>query len=154
VVIVTGAGEKAFVAGADIAAMSTMTPLEARAFVGLGQGVMLAIEEAPFITIAAINGYALGGGLELALSCDLIYASDNAKLGLQESGLGIIPGFGGTGKLRERVRFHRAMELILSGRQISAEDARQLGLVLDVFPQKELPSKVDEVALKLSKKGY
>jgi enoyl-CoA hydratase len=153
VAIITGAGEKAFVAGADIVSMSEMSPLEARAFVELGQGLMRTIEEAPCLTIAAVNGFALGGGLELALSCDLIYASENAKLGLPETNLGIIPGFGGTVRLQQRVGMHRALEMILSGKPVSAQEAKALGLVLEVFPQAELLSRVKEIASKLSKKG-
>ncbi len=153
VAIVTGAGDKAFVAGADIAAMSEMSPLQARAFVELGQSVMKAIEEAPFISIAAVNGFALGGGLELALSCDLIYASDNARLGLPETNLGIVPGFGGTVRLPQKIGMHRAMDLILTGRHMNAVEAKSSGLVLDIFSQAELISKVKEIAHKISKKG-
>lgn len=153
VAIITGAGDKAFVAGADIAAMSTMNPLEARAFVELGQGVMQTISEAPFLTIAAVNGFALGGGLELAVSCDLIYAAENAKFGAPETNLGIIPGFGGTVNITERVGMHRAMDLILTGRMISAVEAKNWGLALEVFPAAELMPKVQEIAGKLAKKG-
>lgn len=153
VAILTGSGEKAFVAGADIVSMSEMTPLQARSFVELGQGLMQTIEASSFVTIAAVNGFALGGGLELALSCDLIYASENAKLGLPETNLGIIPGFGGTLRLVQRVGMHRAMQMILTGQSISAEAAKQTGLVLDVYPQAELMNKVNEVAGSLSKKG-
>jgi enoyl-CoA hydratase len=153
VAVLTGAGEKAFVAGADVVAMSEMTPLQARAFVELGQGLMQTIEAAPCITIAAVNGFALGGGLELALSCDLIYASDNAKLGLPETNLGIIPGFGGTVRLLHRVGLQRAMEMILTGVPIHAQDAKSSGLVADVFAQAEFMSKVQVIASSLSKKG-
>ncbi len=153
VCIFTGAGEKAFVAGADIAAMADFTPMQARTFVELGQGVMQTIEQAPFVTIAAVNGFALGGGLELALSCDLIYASNVAKLGLPETNLGIVPGFGGTSNLVYRVGFHHAMDLILTGKTISADEAKAIGLVLDTYAPAELISKVTDVATKISKKG-
>ncbi|MDB5038913.1 MAG: Enoyl-CoA hydratase [Bacteriovoracaceae bacterium] len=153
VAIITGAGDKAFVAGADIASMSEMNPLQARAFVELGQGLMQTIEASPFITIAAVNGFALGGGLELAISCDLIYASENAKLALPETNLGIIPGFGGTVRLSQKIGMHRAMEMILQGRTITAIEAKAIGLVLDVLPQADLLPKVKELAQKLSKKG-
>ncbi len=153
VVILTGAGDKAFVAGADISSMAEFGPLDARTFVELGQGVMQTIEEAPFVTIAAINGFALGGGLELALACDLLYASDTAKLGLPETNLGIVPGFGGTQNLLQRVGMHRSLEMILTGKTISAAEAKAIGLVLDVFPASELSSRVHEIATKMSKKG-
>lgn len=151
--ILTGAGDKAFVAGADIVSMSEMGPLEARSFVELGQGVMQTIEASSFVTIAAVNGFALGGGLELALSCDLIYASENAKLGLPETNLGIIPGFGGTFRLPQRVGVQRAMEMILTGKSFSAETAKAMGLVLEVFSQADLLTKARETAIGLSKKG-
>lgn len=153
VVIFTGAGPKAFVAGADIAAMAEMNALEARAFVEFGQGVIRAIEEAPFISIAAVNGFALGGGCELAMACDLIYASENAKLGLPETNLGIIPGFGGTVNLTARVGFHRALEMALTGKMVSAAEAKAFGLVLEVYKPDELMPKVNELAEMLSKKG-
>jgi enoyl-CoA hydratase len=153
VVVITGAGEKAFVAGADIASMSQMGPMEARAFVEMGQGVMQTLEEAPFISIAAVNGFCLGGGLELALSCDLIYGSAQSKYGAPETNLGIVPGFGGTVNLVARAGFHRAMDLILSGRIIGAEDAKACGLILEIFSAADLMPKVDEIAKNLSKKG-
>ena len=153
VVIFTGAGEKAFVAGADIAAMKGMSALKARAFAELGQNVIRLIEEAPFISIAMVNGFALGGGLELALACDLIYASDNAKLGAPETNLGIIPGFGGTANITRRIGFHRSMDLILTGRMITAEVAKAWGLVLEVYSPKDLKTKVEETANLLAAKG-
>lgn len=153
VVILTGAGDKAFVAGADIASMSEMNPNQARAFVELGQGVMKSLEEAPFVSIAAVNGFCLGGGLELALSCDLIYGSSISKYGAPETNLGIIPGFGGTANLVSRAGFHRAMDLILTGRIISSEEAKQCGLILEVFQITDLMPKVEEIANALAKKG-
>lgn len=153
VVIFTGGGEKAFVAGADIAAMSAMKPEEAKKFSEFGQSVIQFIEEAPFISIAAVNGFALGGGLELALACDLIYASTSAKFGLPETNLGIIPGFGGTVNLIPRAGYARAMEMILTGRMISAEEAKTFGIALELFQPADLIPKVNEIAEKLSKKG-
>lgn len=153
VVILTGDGPKAFVAGADIKQMSQMSPIQARTFAELGQGVIQLLEQSPFITIAAVNGFALGGGLELAVACDLIYASSNAKLGAPETNLGIIPGFGGTTNILTRCGFHRAMELILTGKTISAQEAHQMGLVLEVLEPAQLMAKVEEVASLLSKKG-
>jgi len=153
VAVFTGAGEKAFVAGADIKKMQTMTALQASAFSELGQGVVRLIEDSPFITIAAVNGFALGGGLELALACDLIYAADHSKFGAPETNLGIIPGFGGTVNLYDRVGFQHSMELILSGRTISADEAKRIQLVADVFPKDELMNEVMKRAQNLSQKG-
>jgi len=153
VAVFTGSGPKAFVAGADIAAMAEMDALQARKFVELGQSVMTSIENAPFISIAAVNGFALGGGCELAMACDLIYASENAKMGLPETNLGIIPGFAGTVNLTARVGFHRALEMTLTGKMISAHEAKTFGLVLEVFKPEELLPKVLELAQTLAKKG-
>ncbi|MDB4995598.1 MAG: Enoyl-CoA hydratase [Myxococcaceae bacterium] len=153
VVILTGAGEKAFVAGADIAAMSTMTTTEARAFAGLGHTVMHAIEAAHFPVIGAINGFALGGGCELALACDFLYASDKAKLGQPEVNLGVIPGFGGTQRLARRVGLARARELCMTGDIVGAEDALRMGLVNAVVPHAELLDRVRAVATKIASKG-
>ena len=138
VLIVTGEGEKAFIAGADIQAMQNMTPLQMNDFCALGQRVALALEEAPFVTIAAVNGYALGGGLEMALSCDFIYSSDGAKLGLPEVTLGLIPGFGGTQRLCRAIGNRAAKELIMTGRIISASEAHELGIVNSILPLEDL----------------
>lgn len=127
--ILTGSGEKSFIAGADIKEMMEMTHTEMLQFCELGQEVTLALEKAPFLTIAAVNGYALGGGLEMALACDFIYASKNAKLGLPEISLGIIPGFGGTQRLSRIVGTRQAKELIMSGRTFTAEEAKAWGIV-------------------------
>jgi enoyl-CoA hydratase len=153
VVVITGSGEKAFVAGADIKQMANFNTLQAGAFAELGQGVIQLIEEAPFISIACVNGFALGGGLELALACDLIYCSDNAKFGAPETNLGIIPGFGATINLVHRVGAHRASELILRGHTISAEEAKNIGLTLEVFEKAQLREKVGQIAKDLSDKG-
>lgn len=127
--ILTGAGEKSFIAGADIKEMMEMSHTEMLQFCELGQEVTLALEKAPFLTLAAVNGYALGGGLEMALACDFIYAAKNAKLGLPEVALGIIPGFGGTQRLARAVGTRLAKELIMSGRTFSAEEAKVWGIV-------------------------
>ena len=128
-VILTGAGEKAFVAGADISAMASLGPRQARAFAERGQGLAAAIETLPVPVIAAVNGFALGGGLELLLACDFALASTAAKLGLPEVSLGVIPGFGGTQRLTRRIGIGRARELIYTGNTVTAEEALRLGLV-------------------------
>ncbi len=151
--ILTGAGDKAFAAGADIAGMSTMTVAQAKAFADLGHRVGALFEALPFPVIAAVNGFALGGGCELALACDFIYASDRAKLGQPEVNLGVIPGFGGTQRLARRVGDARARELCMTGDTLSAEEARSLGLVNAVVPHAELLGKVREVAKKIASKG-
>ncbi len=136
--ILTGGGEKAFVAGADIAAMSKMSPEEARAFAALGHRTLAALEALPLVTIAAVNGFALGGGCELAMACDLVYASEKAKFGQPEVKLGLVPGFGGTQRLTRRVGLMRAKELILSGETYDAAAARAMGLALEVLPPERL----------------
>jgi enoyl-CoA hydratase len=151
--IVTGGGEKAFVAGADIAEMAEFTPARAREFAGIGHRVFHLMESLNIPTIAAVNGFALGGGCELALSCDLIYASEKAKFGLPEVGLGVIPGFGGTQRLTRLVGRVRAKELIFTGDIIDAAKAKEIGLVLDTFPPEKLMAHCREVAGKLMKKG-
>lgn len=135
--IITGSG-KAFVAGADISQMSLMNSAEAAAFGDLGAGVFRKIETLPFPVIAAVNGFALGGGCELAMSCDFIYASDRAKFGQPETGLGITPGFSGTQRLPRRVGIGMAKELIYTGKIIDANEALQIGLVNKVFSPEEL----------------
>jgi enoyl-CoA hydratase len=149
VLIVTGAGEKAFVAGADIAGMAGMSASEGEAFGKLGQSVFAALEALPLPVIAAVNGFALGGGCELALACDFIYASDKAKFGQPEVKLGIIPGFGGTQRLARRVGLGMARELIYTGRMIGPEEALRIGLVNAVAPRRELMDRVMETAKSL-----
>jgi enoyl-CoA hydratase len=153
VLIVTGAGEKAFVAGADIAEMATMGPQQARSFSVLGHRVFEKLESLPVPTIAAVNGFALGGGMELALACDLIYASDRARFGQPEVNLAVIPGFGGTQRLPRKIGPMRALELCFTGDQVTAEKALEFGLALAVFPAAELLARVDEVAKKIVAKG-
>lgn len=152
VLVVTGAGSKAFVAGADIAEMKDMTAEEAREFSGLGHRVFALLESMPKPVIAAINGYALGGGCELALACDLRFAGDWAKIGQPEIGLGIIPGFGGTRRLTRLVGRGRALEMILGGDRIDAATALKIGLVERVYPPEELMPKTMEFARRLA--GY
>jgi enoyl-CoA hydratase len=152
-VIVTGAGDKAFVAGADIAEMSKMSEAEGRAFAELGQAAFASLEALPVPVIAAVNGFALGGGCELALACDFIYASSHAKFGQPEVKLGVIPGFGGTQRLSRRVGLGMARELIYTGRMIGPEEALRIGLVNAVFPRAELLAKVQETALSLTSVG-
>lgn len=136
--LLTGAGEKAFVAGADIAAMRSMTPAEALAFAERGHGVGDRLAALKVPTIAAVNGFALGGGCELALACDFIYAAEHAKFGQPEVKLGVIPGFGGTQRLARRVGLARAIELCLSGAIIDANEAARIGLVNRVVARGEL----------------
>ena len=144
--IVTGAGDKAFVAGADIAAMSGMSRGQAHAFAELGQSTFALLEALPMPVIAAVNGFALGGGCELALACDFIYASSHAKFGQPEVKLGVIPGFGGTQRLSRRVGLGMARELVYTGKLIGPEEALRIGLVNAVFPHAELMTKVTETA--------
>lgn len=150
--IVTGEGDRAFVAGADISAMVTMTATEGHAFSALGLGVMRRLETLPIPVIAAVNGFALGGGTELALACDLIIAADKAKFGQPEINLGIIPGFGGTQRLARRIGLPRARELIYSGDMIDAETAFRMGLANKVVPLAELLNEAKALAQKLASK--
>jgi enoyl-CoA hydratase len=151
--VLTGAGEKAFVAGADIAAMAQMTPLAARRFAERAHGVLARLELLPVPTLAAVNGFALGGGCELALACDLVYASERARFGQPEVSLGLIPGFGGTQRLARRVGAMRALEMVLTGDHYDAARAKEMGLVLDVLPADRLVAFVKEQARKISGKG-
>jgi enoyl-CoA hydratase len=136
--VITGAGDKAFVAGADIAAMSRLGPAEAREFAAMAHRTLSLLESLPIVTIAAVNGFALGGGCELAMACDLIYASERARFGQPEVNLGLIPGFGGTQRLTRRVGLMRAKELILSGEPVDAATAKAIGLALEVLPADKL----------------
>lgn len=137
-VVVTGAGEKSFVAGADIGEMSSLTRAEGEAFGKKGNDLFRMIETFPIPVIAAVNGYALGGGCELALCCDIRICSENAQFGQPEVGLGITPGFGGTQRLVRAVGPGRAKEMIYTARSIKAEDALRAGLVNAVYPPAEL----------------
>ena len=136
--ILTGAGEKSFVAGADIGAMSTMTKAEGTAFGKKGNDIFLKIEKFPIPVIAAINGFALGGGCEISMSCDIRICSDNAMFGQPEVGLGITPGFGGTQRLARLVGAGMAKQLIYTARNIDAAEAKRIGLVNEVYPLADL----------------
>lgn len=137
-ILVTGSGEKAFCAGADIKKMAAMTSSECEAFISLGQQTLKTLESAPAITIAALNGLTLGGGLELALACDFIFAAKGIKIGLPEVGLGLIPGFGGTQRLTKYLGSRIAMEFILSAQIFDAEKALSMGLINGCLSQEEL----------------
>jgi enoyl-CoA hydratase len=153
VVALTGAGDKAFVAGADIAEMVDLTPVQAHAFSEMGGALGHAIETSSKPWIAAVNGFALGGGCELALACDFIYASDTAKLGQPEVKLGVIPGFGGTQRLARRVGVAKAKELCMTGDTINAAEALRIGLVDAVVPAAELMDKVKALAARIAANG-
>ncbi|MBA3956876.1 MAG: enoyl-CoA hydratase/isomerase family protein [Parachlamydiaceae bacterium] len=145
-VILTGAGKKAFIAGADIKEMQVLSHPQLLQFCEMGQRVANALETAPFLTLAAINGYALGGGLEMALACDFAYASSTAQLGLPEITLGLIPSFGGTVRLANAVGMRQAKELIFSGKLFSAATAEKLGIINQVCePDRLLQECLDSV---------
>jgi enoyl-CoA hydratase len=146
VAIITGAGDKAFVAGADIGAMATLSPEEAKKLSEKGHRICASIEDASFPVIGAVNGFALGGGCELALACDFLYASERAKFGQPEVKLGVIPGFGGTQRLARRVGLGLARELCYTGATIDAQTALRIGLVNAVFPASDLLPKTLDVA--------
>lgn len=152
VVILTGAG-KAFVAGADIAEMAEMSPREAQFFAEIGGAIGMDIEESCKPYIAAVNGFALGGGCELALACDFIYASEKAKLGQPEVKLGVIPGFGGTQRLSRRVGLAKAKELVFTGDIISAAEGLRIGLVDALVAPEELLPKAKETAARIVANG-
>jgi enoyl-CoA hydratase len=152
-IVLTGAGEKAFVAGADIQGLSRQGVLDGRDNARTGQALTLRIEESPKPVLAAINGFALGGGLELALACDLRFCSTNSKLGLPEVGLGIIPGYGGTQRLPRLLGQGLALQLILTGDPITAEEAHRIGLVNGVFAPAELLPAVKAVAARIVSRG-
>jgi enoyl-CoA hydratase len=152
--IFTGEGDKAFIAGADIKEMLPMDHLDMLDFCTLGQRVANALEAAPFLTIAAVNGYALGGGLEMALACDFIYANHHAKLGLPEVTLGIIPGFGGTQRLSRAIGTRLAKEMIMSGMTLTAERAREIGIVNHVCAPEDLLKDCFATASKITAHSY
>ena len=145
VVILTGAG-RSFVAGADIGQMKDLTPVQAKKFGSYGNQVFLKLENFPKPVIAAVNGFALGGGCELSMACDIRLASEKAKFGQPEVGLGITPGFGGTQRLPRIVGVSKAMELILTAKTIKADEAKAIGLVSEVYPAEELMDKAMELA--------
>lgn len=151
--VLTGAGDKSFVAGADINEMKNLSPIEAEYFSTLGHRVMDLIASLRVPVIAAVNGYALGGGLELALACDFIYASENASFGLVETKLGLIPGFGGIARLSQRVGIAYAKEMIYSGAQINASEALRIGLVNRVVGEGEVLESAKNLADKIAERG-
>lgn len=153
VVLLTGGGDKAFVAGADISEMSRFTPLQALEFSTFGHGVLELIERLPQPVIGVVNGFALGGGCELAMACDLLVAADTAKLGQPEVNLGIIPGYGGTQRLPRLVGRNVAKELVLTGDMITAQRAYEIGLVNRVVPAAELMKTAREIAGRILSKG-
>jgi enoyl-CoA hydratase len=153
VLIMTGSGEKAFVAGADIAEMKGMNSIEALNFSKLGHLTLKMIQDLDRPVIAAVNGYALGGGTEIAIACDFAYASENARFGLPEVTLGIFPGFGGTQRLPRLIGKGKAKELILTGKMITAQEAYQMGIVNRVFPQAFLMEETKKVALQIAANG-
>ena len=155
-VILTGAkgeGRESFIAGADIKEMKNYTPLEAEYFSQKGHKVLEGLASLPMPVIAAVNGFALGGGLELALACDFIYASENALLGLVETDLGLIPGFGGIARLSRRVGAARAKEYIFSAAKLSADKAKDVNLVNEVVPEGEVVDAAIALGEKIAKKG-
>ncbi|MDO8550178.1 MAG: enoyl-CoA hydratase-related protein [Ignavibacteria bacterium] len=153
VIIITGSGEKAFVAGADISELNKLDMISGKEFSERGQEVFNIIENLSKPVIAAVNGFALGGGSEIALACHIRLASENAKFGQPEVNLGIIPGYGGTQRLTRLINSGRAMEYILTGDMIDADEAYRIGLVNHVYPLNELMNKAIEMAKKIISKG-
>jgi enoyl-CoA hydratase len=153
VLILTGAGDKSFVAGADITELATFDSLKAKAFARKGHDIINKLQALPIAVIAAVNGFALGGGTEIAIACDFIYASENAKFGQPEINLGVVPGFGGTQRLPRLIGTNMAKELIFTGKMISAEEALKLGLVNKVVPQENLMEEVMKTADIIASKG-
>ena len=153
VLVLTGAGDKAFVAGADISELATFNPLSAKHFAQKGQAAINKLQDLPIVVIAAVNGFALGGGTEIAIACDFIYASENAKFGQPEINLGLIPGFGGTQRLPRLIGTNMAKELIYTGNMVSAADGKQIGLVNKVVAPDALMDAVMKVAKSIAAKG-
>lgn len=153
VLILTGAGDKAFVAGADISEMRGMNPIEAVNFSKMGHRTLNMIQDLDRPVIAAVNGFALGGGTEIAIACDFIYASENARFGQPEVTLGIFPGFGGTQRLPRLIGKGKAKELILTGKMITAQEAFQMGIVNRIFPQASLMEETKKVAAQIAANG-
>ena len=151
--IITGSGEKAFISGADINELAPLGPAAAEDISRFGQAVMELLEKSPKPVIAAVNGYAFGGGCELALACHMRLASENMVMGLPEVKLGIIPGYGGTQRLPRLVGPGRALELILSARNVKAEEAERIGLVNRIVPQAELLDEAIKLAQTILKNG-
>jgi enoyl-CoA hydratase len=152
-IVVTGAGERAFIAGADIRVMSVMDPIEAKRFSEIGHAALALLDRSPIPTIAAVNGYALGGGCEVALACDIRIAAENATFGFPEVGLGILPGLGGTQRLPRLIGPALAKELIFTGRRVGAEEAREIGLANRVVGQGEALVAAKGLAAEISSNG-
>ena len=153
VLILSGKGDKAFVAGADIVELSKLHPLESKAFSLKGQKIFSKIDELDFPSIASINGYALGGGLEIALACDFIYSSEKAIFGMPEINLGLIPGFGGTQRLSRLIGENKAKELILTGKNITAQKALEYGIVNKIYGHDIFMKEVLKTAELIAQKG-
>ena len=153
VIILTGAGEKAFVAGADISELAKLDSVSGKAYAQLGQAIFELLENLGKPVIACVNGYALGGGCELAMACTLRLASENARLGLPEAKLGLIPGYGGTQRLARLIGKGRALQLILSGEPITAQEAYRIGLVNEVLPLAELIPRAESIAQTIANNG-
>jgi len=153
VVIVTGEGDKAFVAGADILEMKDLTAIEGMLFSQRGHEALSTLENMEKPVIASVNGFALGGGFEVALACDIIYASDKARLGFPETTLGIHPGFGGTQRTAKLVGLAKAKELIFTGKMITAQEAYEMGLINKVVPHDQLMAEVMALAEKIKANG-
>ncbi|MCZ0932779.1 MAG: enoyl-CoA hydratase-related protein [Oligoflexia bacterium] len=153
ILIVQGAGDKAFVAGADIKEMSGLNAKEAEEFSKTGQKVFSLLEALPFPVIAVIQGFALGGGLELALACDILLLEENSKVGLPEVTLGLFPSFGGTQRLARAVGFYKAKEMIFSGNFYTAQEAYSMGLVNFALPKEKLMSQAEELSKIFQKRG-
>jgi len=152
-IVLTGSGEKAFVAGADIAAMASLSATEAEFFARSGQAVLDRLAGYPGVVIAAVNGFALGGGMELAMACDLIVAAANARFGQPEVNLGVIPGFGGTQRLVRLVGLQRARELVFTGRMVKAPEAAVIGIALEVVDAGKAVERALEIVGTISTKG-
>ncbi|MBW1981094.1 MAG: enoyl-CoA hydratase/isomerase family protein [Deltaproteobacteria bacterium] len=153
VLVLTGAGERAFVAGADINELRSMNAVAARHFAAQGQKILFELENLAIPVIASVNGFALGGGCEIAMACDFIYAAETAKFGQPEINLGIIPGFGGTQRLLRLVGRAMAKELCLTGAMITASEAKEIGLVNRVFPLEKLGEETRKAASLMAAKG-
>ena len=153
VLVLTGAGDKSFVAGADINKLAACNVLTSKNFARKGHDTLIKLQELPIVVIAAVNGFALGGGTEIAIACDFIYASENAKFGQPEINLGLIPGFGGTQRLPRLIGMNMAKELVFTGKMISAAEAEKIGLANKVVPQEQLMDEVMKTAREIASKG-
>jgi enoyl-CoA hydratase len=153
VLVLTGAGDKSFVAGADITELATFNPLTAKNFAKKGHTILGKLQQLSIAVIAAVNGFALGGGTEIAIACDFIYASENAKFGQPEINLGLIPGFGGTQRLPRLIGTNMAKELVFTGKMISADEAVQIGLANKVVAKDQLMQEVMKTAREITSKG-